>query len=250
MAKPSKSYAHRYLFASALSENESTISNVDFSDDIIATLNCIHAYGKKHFRDFENHKVTFSKECVENFDPTFDCKDSGTTLRMFFPIAIEKYDKATFIGSERLIERGIDIYKNLFKYVTFNQDRYSIKTKGLLSGTEFSLPGNISSQYISGLLYTLPLLENDSIINITTNLESKNYVLMTLDVLSKYGIKILYKQSNCRGEHCEPSDRIGELCEPELNKFIIPGNQKYTASDYSIEGDFSNIAFIDDHSFS
>ena len=235
IAKPSKSYAHRYLLASMLSQNECTISNVDFSDDIVATLNCIHAYGKKHFRDFANHKVIFSKECEKNFDPTFDCKESGTTLRMFFPIAIEKYDKATFIGSERLIERGIDIYKNLFKYVSFDQDKYSIKTKGLLSGTEFSLPGNISSQYISGLLYTLPLLKNDSTINITTNLESKNYVLMTLDVLKNYGIKILFEQNNCRGEHCEP----------ELTKFVIPGNQTYTASDYSIEGDYSNIAFID-----
>ena len=107
---PSKSYAHRYLMASALSDKESTITNVDFSDDIVATLNCIHAYGKLANRDFENHKVVFSKGCSKNFDPTFDCNESGSTLRIFLPIALTKYDNATFIGSERLIERGISIY--------------------------------------------------------------------------------------------------------------------------------------------
>ena len=243
IARPSKSYAHRYLFASMLSQNECIISNVDFSDDIVATLNCIHAYGKKHFRDFANHTVSFSNESEKNFDPTFDCKESGTTLRMFFPIAIEKYDKATFIGSERLIERGIDIYKDLFKYVSFCQDRYSIKTKGLLSGSEFNLPGNISSQYISGLLYALPLLKNNSTINITTNLESRNYVLMTLDVLTKYGIKI-YCKSNKSNESIEYTKGLSDHMI-NFNQFFIPGNQKYLASDYSIEGDYSNIAFID-----
>lgn len=243
VAKPSKSYAHRYLLASMLSQNECIISNIDFSDDIVATLNCIHAYGKKHFRDFANHTVSFSNESEKNFDPTFDCKESGTTLRMFFPIAIEKYDKATFIGSERLIERGIDIYKNLFKYISFNQDRYSIKTKGLLSGSEFNLPGNISSQYISGLLYALPLLKNDSTINITTNLESRNYVLMTLDVLTKYDIKI-YCKSNKSNESIEYTKGLSDHMIT-FNQFFIPGNQKYLASDYSIEGDYSNIAFID-----
>ena len=180
VARPSKSFAHRYLIAASLSDDESIISNVDFSNDIVATLNCIHAYGKKHFREFEKHEVHFSNECTKNFDPTFDCKESGTTIRIFMPIALRKYDKATFIGSDRLIERGIDIYENIFKYVTFYKDKYSISTKGTINAGHFELPGNISSQYISGLLYALPLLDGDSKIVITTNLESANYILMTL----------------------------------------------------------------------
>lgn len=231
-AKPSKSFAHRYLIAAALSDDESVISNVDFSNDIVATLNCIHAYGKKHFREFEKHEVRFSNECIKNFDPIFDCKESGTTLRIFIPIALRKYDKATFIGSDRLIERGIDIYENIFKYVTFYKDKYSISTKGTINAGHFELPGNISSQYISGLLYALPLLDGDSEIIITTNLESANYILMTLEVLKNYGIQIETNLTR-RGEHCEPA------------YFKIPGKQKYTAHNFSIEGDYSNAAFID-----
>jgi len=232
IARPSKSFAHRYLIAAALSEDENIISNVDFSNDVIATLNCIHAYGKKHFREFEKHEVRFSNECTKNFDPTFDCKESGTTLRIFMPIALRKYDKATFIGSDRLIERGIDIYESIFKYVTFYKDKYSISTKGTITAGHFELPGNISSQYISGLLYALPLLDGDSEIVITTSLESANYILMTLEVLKNYGIQI---ETNI--------NRMGEL--HELVYFKIKGNQKYIAHNFSIEGDYSNAAFID-----
>lgn len=229
---PSKSYAHRYLMASALSDKESTITNVDFSDDIVATLNCIHAYGKLANRDFENHKVVFSKGCSKNFDPTFDCNESGSTLRIFLPIALTKYDNATFIGSEKLIERGISIYEEIFKYITFYKERYSIKSKGILSPGIFTLPGNVSSQFISGLLYALPLLPKDSEIHLTTKLESRDYVYMTLDVLSQYGINITQSESSSKDDLSKPT-------------FIIPGNQSYKAKDFSIEGDFSNAAFID-----
>lgn len=231
-ARPSKSFAHRYLFASALSDNTSIISNIDFSNDIIASLNCIYAYGKKHYREYEKHIVRFSHECKKNFEPTFDCNESGTTLRIFLPIAIQKYEKATFIGSDRLIERGINIYEEIFKYVRFYKDKYSIKTNGLINAGKYELAGNISSQYISGLLFALPLLNGNSEINISTRLESKDYVLMTLDVLKNYGINIetnIYKQ----------------LDENLKVYFKIDGNQKYTANDFSIEGDYSNAAFID-----
>lgn len=230
VARPSKSYAHRYLIASALSGNKSTISNVDFSDDINATLNCIHAYGINHLRDFEKRTVEFTNKSINNFNPTFDCKESGTTLRIFFPIAIQKYEQATFIGSDRLIERGIDVYEKIFTHILFDKEKYSIKTKGLLNSGIYNLPGNISSQYISGLLYALPLLDGDSEIRITTELESKNYILLTLDVLKKYGIEI---ESNILKSNSE-----------KVN-FKIKGNQKYTANDYSLEGDYSNAAFID-----
>ena len=244
-ARPSKSFSHRYLIASALSDNESTISNIDFSNDIVATLDCIHAYGKKHFRDFEKHTVRFTKGCSKNFDPTFDCKESGTTLRIFLPIAIEKYDKANFIGSDRLIERGINVYEAAFKYIRFYKDKYSIKTNGKLSEDNYELPGNISSQYISGLLYALPLLENDSKIIITTELESKNYILMTLQVLENYGIRILYNDNSFSDLTNKENTINNSSNHNNQLTFTIPGNQKYLAKDFSIEGDYSNAAFID-----
>lgn len=240
IAPPSKSFAHRYLIASALSVDESIISNINFSDDIIATLNCIHAYGKMANRDFENLKVLFYKDFTKNFDPTFDCKESGTTLRFFFPIALEKYDKATFIGSERLIERGIGIYENILKYLTIYKDRYSIRTKGTITNGKYEIPGNISSQYISGLLYALPLLKDDSEVALTTSIESKNYILMTIDVLKKYGIKI-----DVFGLLNDDLENQNNKTKFENVVFKIEGNQKYKAINSTIEGDYSNAAFID-----
>lgn len=233
-ARPSKSFAHRYLIASALSDGESIITNVDFSNDIIATLNCIHVYGKKHYIEFEKHEVHFSNESVKNINPTFDCKESGTTLRLFLPIALQKYESTSFIGSDRLIERGIDVYEKAFKYVTFCKDKYNIHTEGYITAGHFELPGNISSQYISGLLYTLPLLDGDSEIIITTKLESVNYILMTLDVLKNYGI------------HIDTNLKDGNTSSVY---FKIGGRQKYTPHNFAIEGDYSNAAFIDAFNF-
>ena len=227
VARPSKSYAHRYLYASCLSHGESIISNLDFSDDIKASLNCINAYGRKHIIDYEHGRVIFKKEMAITSSPVFDCKESGTTLRIFMPIALQKYASAKFIGSSRLIERGIDLYAEIFKSVIFNKDEYSITTIGKINSGDYSLSGNVSSQYISGLMYALPLMDSNSSINITTKLESKNYVDMTIDVLKKYGIEI---KENSFG---------GKL------SYDICGNQVYKSSDYSIEGDYSNAAFID-----
>lgn len=226
-ARPSKSFAHRYLFGASLSSGMCTISNVDFSEDIKASLNCINAYGKKHVLDYENHKVIFDSIFSKNFEPVFDCKESGTTLRIFMPIALEKYEKAKFIGTPRLIERGVSIYEDIFKAVIFNKDKYTINTIGKIAPGEYNIKGDVSSQYISGLLFALPLMEGDSRINITTKIESKNYILMTLDVLEKFGIDI---------KETETDGRIS---------FEIRGCQKYKSLDASIEGDYSNIAFID-----
>ena len=227
VARPSKSYAHRYLYASCLSNNESVISNLDFSDDIKASLNCINAYGRKHVIDYENGRVIFKKGMNITSSPVFDCNESGTTLRIFMPIALQKYANARFIGSKRLIERGIDIYSEIFKSVIFNKDEYSITTIGKINSGDYSLSGNVSSQYISGLMYALPLTDTESSINITTELESKNYVDMTIDVLKKYQIEI---REN--------------IIDGKLS-YNIKGNQEYKSSDFSIEGDYSNAAFID-----
>ena len=226
-AKPSKSFAHRYLFASCLSDGESVVSNIDFSEDIKASINCIYAYGKDNLIDYENNKVIFKKSSHKNYNPTFDCKESGTTLRLFFPIALVKYEKTKFIGTDRLMERGISEYEKVLSTIIFNKDVHSISTIGKITSGVYNLHGNISSQYISGLMYSLPLLDGDSQINIITEVESKNYIDMTLAVLREYGILIEEQINN------------GQL------SYLIEGNQKYIAKDALIEGDYSNAAFLD-----
>ena len=234
-APPSKSYAHRLLIASALSNNESIISNVDLSDDINATLNSIYAYGRNFIKQIDDHYYKIIFDAKKNDDDkkigndiirTFDCNESGTTIRLFMPIAISKFYNCKFIGSERLIERGVGIYENILKNVLFEKDRWTIKTKGFINSGKYEFPGNVSSQYISGLLFALPLIDGDSELKIIGNVESKNYILMTLDTLKKVGVKIDYDENN-------------------LNYFYIYGNQKYVAINATVEIDYSNVPFLD-----
>ncbi|MBR1454556.1 MAG: 3-phosphoshikimate 1-carboxyvinyltransferase [Lachnospiraceae bacterium] len=237
-AKPSKSYAHRYLIAAMLSDKSCTISNVDFSDDIKATLNSIKSYGKQYEANDIKKSVTFKQGSNINLNPIFSCNESGTTLRILLPIILTKYENATFIGSERLISRGISIYEEILSNIKFKKTSNSITTSGSLQPGIYNVRGNVSSQYISGLLYALPLLNGDSTINITTNLESVNYVLMTLLTLKNFGIDIetnIYTNLSAMKNF--------RIC-PDIY-FNIKGNQKYVAHDFRIEGDYSNASFID-----
>ena len=113
IAPPSKSYSHRYLIASMLSDNESVISNIFFSDDVLATLNCINAMGKRYL--INDNSITILDKKTNNDIPVFDCNESGSTLRFFIPIALSKYEKVIFKGSERLLKRGISIYEEILK---------------------------------------------------------------------------------------------------------------------------------------
>lgn len=219
---PSKSYSHRYLIAAMLANSNSKISNIYFSNDIMATLNCLSSFGCKYNIKDDSVIITSSNEVVDK--PIFDCFESGSTLRFLIPIALSKYDNVTFIGTEKLISRGIGVYEEIFKKqnIKIIKDKTSLTFKGHLKSGVFEVNGSISSQFITGLLFTLPLLDGDSIIKIIPPLYSKDYVDMTLDVLSRY--KINY----------------------EVDGYLIKikGNQTYIASDYSIEGDYSNAAFL------
>lgn len=220
---PSKSYSHRYLLAAMLANNISEISNIYFSKDILATLNCMSSFGCDY--KIKDNSVVINN-CNGKIDnPIFDCNESGSTLRFLIPIALSKYEKVIFKGSKKLISRGIEVYEDIFKnqniQVIKNEDSILIQGK-LRSGT-FNVDGSISSQFITGLLFALPLLDGDSVINIIPPLNSKDYVEMTLDVLRKYKIDI-------------------EVYNLTIK---IKGNQKYISSDYFVEGDYSNAAFLD-----
>ena len=230
MVPPSKSYAHRLLIAAALTNKRCTVSNIELSNDIHATINCLETLGKKV--TFNKNKVTVEtiktlKE-LENV-LTFDCLESGSTLRFFIPIALILGKTVIFKGTEKLLSRGINVYEEICKQQNINvvKEPNQITFSGLLKPSTFDIPGNISSQFITGLLFALPLLDGDSYLNITTNLESSNYIDITLDVLRLSGIEIVNVD----------------------NRYIIKGSQEYQVSNFIVEGDYSNAAFLDSFNY-
>ena len=228
-AQPSKSYAHRLLIAGALSKEECVIDNVVLSNDILATINCIQALGKEVIVTGEDIKTITIKNNFNFNDKEeiiFDCLESGSTLRFFIPIALLLNKKVTFKGTPKLISRGIQIYEDICikQNIEVIKKNDSITFIGKLNSDDFKVQGNISSQFISGLLFALPLLEEDSLITITTPLESKNYIDITIDVLKQSGIIISQK---------------------ETNRYYIIGGQHYQAINNRVEGDYSNAAFIE-----
>ena len=219
----SKSYSHRYLIAAMLAKNSSEVSNLYFSSDVKATLSCMSSFGCE-YEVKDNSVVIFNNNnYIDN--PVFECNESGSTLRFLIPIALSKYESVTFKGSEKLIERGIQVYENILskQNIEVVKNKDSIVIKGKLKSGVFDVDGFSSSQYITGLLFTLPLLDGDSVINIIPPFNSRNYVDMTLKVLEDYNIKCVRKGLT----------------------ITIKGNQQYVAKDFEVEGDYSNAAFYD-----
>ncbi|MHC1723320.1 MAG: 3-phosphoshikimate 1-carboxyvinyltransferase [Aminipila sp.] len=222
----SKSHAHRLMIAAALCSDYCKVNISDMNQDLEATQDCL----------LQLNKAT----------PVFDCNESGSTLRFMLPISMALKDQAIFLGSGRLPERPISPLKEEMEShgctfepnveLSLKNDKNSkpiFTVKGKLKAGVFNLPGNVSSQYITGLLFALPLLEEDSLINITSTLESLGYVMLTLEVLKLFGISVEL--------------RISENTQSEkecLYSFFVKGNQNYISPGEVIaEGDWSNAAF-------
>lgn len=220
---PSKSFAHRAVISALLSGETTVIKNIDLSADITATLNCAKQLGAVHTYNKKDKTVTLSKQDKPKA-PLFDCGESGSTLRFFIPIAMALCDAAEFTGQGRLMERPLDPYFEIFKEkgISFSLKNKILHIKGKLQSGTYTIDGTVSSQFITGLLFALPLLEGDSKIQIKGTLTSKAYVDITLDVLKDFGINIKNKN---------------------YSVFIITGNQKYKSQTYTVEGDFSQAAF-------
>ena len=224
-APPSKSYAHRLLICASLSGEDVRVDGISDSEDMGATLDCIRALGANAIK--EGNCVKFSH--VSGFladGKTFLCRESGSTARFFIPIALAFGGKMTFCGTKRLISRGFSVYEDICREQKIRleyDDRY-LTLEGRLHSGEFKVKGNISSQFISGLMFALPLLKGDSVIKVTTELESRPYIDITIDALRRYGI---------------------EIEEKENNTFYIKGEQKYKPINTTVEGDYSNSAFLD-----
>lgn len=225
MAPPSKSMAHRMLMGAGLAEGTSVIQNIDLSEDIKATLGILEALGSEY--SIENRTVTMKgiggKKVEVN--SVLDTKESGSTLRFFIPILLTGGGKSKLTGAKSLFSRPLGIYEDICKEqgIFFQKTEDSLELDGQLKATHYKILGNISSQFITGLLYALPLLNKDSVLEVIPPVESKAYIDMTLEVLEIYGIKV----------------------ERKNNTYYIPGNQTYQAVNGMVEGDYSNAAFLD-----
>lgn len=224
-APPSKSFAHRYLIGSVLSRGKCVIKNIADSDDISATLSCIEQLGGSVTKDGNIVAVIPTNEKqIEN--AVFDCKESGSTLRFFIPVVLATGAKnCTFSGSERLLARGIKEYEKLFENsdVKINSDEKSIEISGTLSAGNYEISGEVSSQYTTGMLFALSVLDGKSTLKITGNAESRAYVDMTIKVLKDFGT---------------------DIAEPEKNFFEINGKGRLSPGEFTVEGDWSNAAFL------
>lgn len=225
LAPPSKSMAHRLLMGAGLADGISVVQNIDLSEDIKATLGMLEALGAEYM--IEDRKVTMKGTGGRKLrtEQVLDSKESGSTLRFFIPLVLTGGETAEFTGAKRLFERPLGIYEDICKAqgILFEKGETGLKVEGKLQASHYKIPGNISSQFITGLLYALPLLEEDSVLEVLPPIESKAYIAMTMEALKIFGIEI----------------------RQQGNTYYIRGNQSHQAKDVTVEGDYSNAAFLD-----
>lgn len=227
-APSSKSFSHRMLIAAALAGGVSEISNISASEDIDATVGALTALGAKIFREGNTYTVMGIKAPAAS--AVIDCRESGSTMRFIIPIAAALGCSCEFHGRGKLPERPITPYiRELGKngaVITKTEGVMPFTMNGTLKGGDYVLEGDISSQFISGLLFALPLCSGNSVIRLASRLESKPYADMTVEALSRFGINVE-----------ESEDKDG------LPVYRIRGGQKYRSADVSVEGDYSQAAF-------
>jgi len=224
---PSKSVLHRYIIASSLAKGVSKIENISFSEDIIATIEAMKKLGAK-IEQKDNYLLIDGSDTFKNLNENIeiDCNESGSTLRFLFPLSIVKENKVLFKGRGKLFKRPMTPYfKNFEKFKIKHSyiDENAILLEGQLKAGIYEIDGNISSQFITGLLFSLPLLDGESKIIINGKLESSNYIDISLDCLNKFGVKIINNS---------------------YQEFIIEGNQSYRIGNYRTEADYSQAAFF------
>ncbi len=224
-APPSKSMSHRYLICAGLSQR-SEIGGISFSKDIEATLNGLKALGAKI-------EITADTVTAGGIDFTgnpistvIDCNESGSTLRFLIPLCLMFGTDITLRGSERLFQRSLYVYEQicLAQGLKFKKESNSITVKGMLSSGIYKVQGDISSQFISGLMFALSQAEGDSRIEIIGNIESAPYLTMTVKALGKFGVR---------------------ASREDERTIYIKGNQRCKNRVIRVEGDYSNAAFLD-----
>ena len=223
-APPSKSMAHRALIGGALSP-KSTVFGLADSKDIIATTDCLRALGATvETNGLRTSVGGFSFDRIPD-GAVLPCNESGSTLRFLLPLCMAAGKPLTLCGSTRLFERPLSVYETIAaeQGITFVKSNDRVQVCGQLRSGNYAVEGNVSSQFISGLLFVLPLLDGDSTLTVTGKFESASYVALTIHMLEQFGITI----------------------EQYANTFVIRGGQTYTSAAYEVEGDQSNAAFLD-----
>lgn len=225
-APPSKSMAHRLLICAALSQGTSTVRGIAASEDVLATIDCLRALGATV--EYDGETATVCGVDMKNAAPSTPlyCRESGSTLRFLIPLAWLSGHKACLGGAPYLLQRPMGVFETLAKEkgLTFSKTEQWISVKGPLCAGEYVVPGNVSSQFISGLLFALPLLDGDSVIRILPPVESRSYLNLTVAALRTFGVDVIWTDDYT---------------------IHTRGNQRYCPRDTFVEGDYSNAAFLD-----
>lgn len=224
----SKSMTHREIIAAALAKGQTEVTGISWSQDIKATCRILTLLGASMKKLESPEGITLHIEGGLRKQTgllTADAGESGSTLRFLIPLALISGNPVVFTGHGRLSERPLTPYYRIFeeKGISYTTEGgLPLKVEGKLPGGHYELPGNVSSQFFTGLLFALPLADGDSLLASTTPLESKSYVDMTVDTLARHGITI-----HTRGE----------------GSYEIPGGQSYKTGSFAVEGDYSQAAF-------
>ena len=223
-APPSKSMAHRYLIGAALSGEVCTLSGVDYSEDILASIDCLKALGANITTD-ANCVTVDPGSFMQAEHPVLECRESGSTLRFFLPLALCLGKTVTLRGSQRLLERPLGIYEELCRErgFSFQNAGDAVTVCGKLQSGTYTLRGDISSQFITGMIFALLYLGGTSSIRILPPFESKSYVDLTISALRSFGANLEFTDAYT----------------------IAIRQSKLTAWSGRIEGDYSNAAFLD-----
>ncbi len=223
-APPSKSMAHRALLCGALSTG-STVRGLSYSEDIRATLSCLQALGATIEQMRDTVRLGGLTPSAIPPNALLPCNESGSTLRFLLPLCMLADVPVTLTGSRRLFQRPLTVYEDIARRqgIAWEQTDHSVTVCGRLTAGTYRVPGDISSQFITGLLLALPLLQADSRLEVVGAFESASYVGLTLSVLSAFGVSV---------------ERQGQT-------YLIPGCRRPGAADYTVEGDCSNAAFLE-----
>lgn len=222
----SKSVLHRMLIGCALSLGESKIYGITLSDDILATIACLRNLGAKI--TFDDEKVNVKGVAFDLFENknVIDCRESASTLRFLIPLCLLNGKEYVFSGSGRLMKRPLDVYEKICAEHGFKFDLADDKLHicGKLNSGTYEIKGDVSSQFVTGLMYALALLKGNSVIKLIPPVESRSYIDLSINVLNNFGCDVKY---------------ISE------NEIALSGNSVFEPKEYNSEGDYSNAAFFD-----
>ena len=228
-APASKSEAHRRMICAGLTKGETMLTGFMDSADMSATMRCLSALGSTFNRDGDTLTISGMQGKIAKM-PVMDCGESGSTLRFFVPIALTVAGGTVFRMHGRLGSRPMDVYRDLFVprgvrwYMGVGADGAAeLTVRGKMEPGDYVLPGDVSSQFVSGLLFALPLLPGNSTLTVQQPVESESYIRMTIEAIAASGI---------------------EVQESSAFSWRIPGHQQYKSHSCHLNGDYSQAAVL------